>query len=244
MASELVTAGDAGASFAEAFVDVGGCRLRYLAAGAGAPLVVVQGGDGLQTSRAHALLAAQFRIVAFEAPGVSTSWANAATQSSAEQGATLVAAARAVGLERFSVWGASLGGAVAIGMALAAPESIEALVLEAPAAILPDGGIAPAALADGVVDELPHPGGAEVEARLSTLAAPTLVVFGTRDEVIPPEMGRIYRERMPNCNYVLVYDAGHHVAAERPEAFASLVSDFLTRREAFIVSQTSTLLHP
>ena len=49
---------------------------------------------------------------------------------------------------------------------------------------------------------------------------------------------------MPNCNYVLVYDAGHEVAAERPAAFSSLVGDFLERREAFIVSQKSSLIYP
>jgi pimeloyl-ACP methyl ester carboxylesterase len=49
---------------------------------------------------------------------------------------------------------------------------------------------------------------------------------------------------MPNCHYVLVYDAGHEVAADRPDAFVSLVSDFLERREAFIVNEKSSLLHP
>jgi hypothetical protein len=49
---------------------------------------------------------------------------------------------------------------------------------------------------------------------------------------------------MPNCHYVLVYDAGHEVGADRPEAFASLVSDFLVRREAFIVNQRSSLINP
>jgi hypothetical protein len=29
-------------------------------------------------------------------------------------------------------------------------------------------------------------------------------------------MGPTYRERMPNCHFVMVYDAGHAVATERP----------------------------
>jgi pimeloyl-ACP methyl ester carboxylesterase len=62
--------------------------------------------------------------------------------------------------------------------------------------------------------------------------------------VTPPETGRVYRAQMPNCNYVLVYDAGHDVGADRPEAFSSLVGDFLERHEAFIVSQKSSLLNP
>jgi hypothetical protein len=57
-------------------------------------------------------------------------------------------------------------------------------------------------------------------------------------------MGRIYREKMPNCQYILVYDAGHEVGADRPEAFSSLVSDFLQRHESFIVNQKSALIYP
>ena len=95
-----------------------------------------------------------------------------------------------------------------------------------------------------LLDRLPRPSRAAVEVQLAGLNVPTLVVFGTKDGVISPELGRVYREKMPNCNYVLVFDAGHEVAADRPEAFVSLVSDFLERREAFIVSQTSSLLHP
>ena len=95
-----------------------------------------------------------------------------------------------------------------------------------------------------LLDRLPRPSRAETEEKLAGLTVPTLVVFGTQDGVISPKLGRVYREKMPNCNYVLVFDAGHEVAAERPEAFSSLVGDFLERREAFIVSQKSSLLNP
>jgi len=49
---------------------------------------------------------------------------------------------------------------------------------------------------------------------------------------------------MTSCNFILVYDAGHAIAADRPEAFASLVGDFLQRQEQFIVSAESTVIHP
>jgi pimeloyl-ACP methyl ester carboxylesterase len=85
---------------------------------------------------------------------------------------------------------------------------------------------------------------AELEARLAELNVPTLVLFGTEDRLIPTEMGRIYREIMPNCHLVLVYDAGHHIDADRPEAFASVVLDFLERHEQFVVTRTSSLIDP
>ncbi|TMJ75910.1 MAG: hypothetical protein E6G73_06175 [Alphaproteobacteria bacterium] len=84
----------------------------------------------------------------------------------------------------------------------------------------------------------------DLEIQLSQLKAPTLVVFGTRDRLIPPEMGHFYKELMPNCHLVFVYDAGHAIGAERPEAFVEVVADFLDRHEAFVISRTETVIHP
>ena len=67
---------------------------------------------------------------------------------------------------------------------------------------------------------------------------------GTLDRMIPPEMGRAYREKLANGHFVLVYDAAHEIGADRPEAFTSVVGDFLERREQFVVNRTSGLLQP
>jgi pimeloyl-ACP methyl ester carboxylesterase len=85
---------------------------------------------------------------------------------------------------------------------------------------------------------------AELEGRLGEVQTQTLVVFGTADKVVSPAMGRTYRERMPNCHYVLVYDAGHAVAAERPEALTNIITDFLDLRETFIVSRRDSRINP
>jgi pimeloyl-ACP methyl ester carboxylesterase len=84
----------------------------------------------------------------------------------------------------------------------------------------------------------------ELEGKLGEVQTQTLVVFGTADKVVQPAMGRIYRERMPNCQYVMVYDAGHAVAAERPEALINTVTDFLDLRETFIVSRRDSRINP
>ena len=83
-----------------------------------------------------------------------------------------------------------------------------------------------------------------LEEQLATLTIPILVVFGTQDRVVPPEMGRVYRELIATSHFVLLYDAGHEADADRPEAFADLVTDFLERREGFLVNQQSGLYHP
>ena len=62
--------------------------------------------------------------------------------------------------------------------------------------------------------------------------------------IMAAAMGRTYRERMPNCHYVLVYDAGHAVADERPEALTNTLTDFLDLRETFIVSRRNGRINP
>ena len=70
------------------------------------------------------------------------------------------------------------------------------------------------------------------------------MLFGTLDAVIAPAMGRVYKELIPNCHLVFVYDAGHTIGTDRPEAFVEVVGDFLDRHEAFVISQTPTVIHP
>lgn len=83
-----------------------------------------------------------------------------------------------------------------------------------------------------------------IVARLAECQVRTLVVFGDCDGVIPPANGRTFKGAMPNCNYVLIHQAAHDAQADRPEAFADLVGDFLTRGWAFLLPEESTLINP
>jgi pimeloyl-ACP methyl ester carboxylesterase len=85
---------------------------------------------------------------------------------------------------------------------------------------------------------------AEMESRMGEVKTPVLVVFGTRDGVISPDMGRIYKDLIPGAHLVFVYDAGHAIGAERPEAFVEVVSDFLERDDAFVISRSRTVILP
>jgi len=260
-------------TFRENHVEADGFRIRYCEAGEGAPLVHLHGAGGLRLHRAHELLARHYRVIAFEMPGFGQSPENTRTQGMPELAATMARAADALGLDRFDLMGTSFGGKTALWLAAQNPERVRALVLEAPAAMRPSEArgvsgtpeemarrlyahperMPPLPLADPAVQakqqaltgRLRGPDrDAELEAALSRLDTPTLVLFGTLDRVTPPEMGRHYRELMRNCHLVLVYDAGHAIGAERPEAFTEVVTDFLDRHEAFLISRAETLIHP
>lgn len=211
--------------FREGFVEADGFRIRYLEAGQGAPLVHLHGAGGPRLTPAHDLLARHFRVVAFEMPGFGQSPENDRTRSMSELASTMARAVANLGLDTFNLMGTSSGGTTALWLALQAPERVLALVLEAPAAIRQEGA-------------------EDLERRLPGLATPTLVLFGTRDSVIAPAMGRVYKALMPNCHLVFVYDAAHAISADRPEAFAEVVADFLERHEAFVISRAATVIHP
>jgi pimeloyl-ACP methyl ester carboxylesterase len=85
---------------------------------------------------------------------------------------------------------------------------------------------------------------AELERRMPEIQTPTLVLMGTRDGVVSPDWGREYMRLLPDCNFLLVYDAAHEIASDRPEAFVATVWDFLQRGDAFVVGQRSTVLYP
>ena len=264
-----------GAAFVERYVEVDGFRIRYLEAGSGPPLVCFHASGGPRLSRGHELLAERHRVILFEAPGFGQSAVNERSESMADLARTMASAVAAIGIERYSLWGTSFGGRLACWLAVQFPERLDALVLVAPAAILPEGHTSrtagvpladraglyfahperqppspppdPAVIAkqEALVGRLRGPNrDADLEARLAGLNVPTLVLFGTEDRLIPSEMGRVYREIMPNCHLVLVYDSGHHIDADRPEAFASVVLDFLERHEQFLVARTSSLIDP
>ncbi|PYN72331.1 MAG: hypothetical protein DMD97_23705 [Candidatus Rokuibacteriota bacterium] len=259
--------------FTEGFVEADGFRIRYLQAGQGVPLVHFHGAGGLRLTPAHELLSSRFRVVAFEMPGFGDSPENKRTQTMPELASTMGWAISKLGIDTFNLMGTSFGGKTALWLALQSPQNVHALVLEAPAAIRQPGAASPAGTPEEIarllyahperLGSIPPPDpavraktqplvqrlrgpdrDADLEARLPELPTPTLVLFGTRDRVIAPAMGRVYKDLLPSCHLVFVYDAGHGIGTDRPEAFTDVVTDFLERREAFVISRAETVIHP
>ena len=257
--------------FAERKVLADGFEVRLLEAGSGEPLIYIHGGGGLHLDESHALIARERRFVGIELPGYGQSAVNDRTQDFDEMAQTLALVIEAAGVQApYSLLGTSLGGACALHVALHYPDRVAALALVSPAAFRPDGwgpppperiaealwahperatrpSLDPETIAkqsrvmERLLDSLDQDA---LRERLHQLAVPTLVVFGTADGLIPPEMGRIYREHMPNCSYILLYDAGHELGSDRPQAAAALIGDFLARREAFVIGSDVAAVAP
>ena len=260
-------------AFREGHVEADGFRIRYLTGGDGPALVHLHGAGGLRLTPGHDLLSRQFRVIAFEMPGFGHSPENSRTRNMPELAATMGEAVEKLGIGSFNLMGTSFGGKTALWLALQQTKRVLALVLEAPAAIRPEGAEPPSGSPEEMARRLyahperlspispPDPAvqaktralvarlrgpnrDADLERQLPGLATPTLVLFGTVDRVISPDMGHIYKELMPNCHLVFVYDAGHAISTDRPEAFTEVVADFFERHEAFVISRTETVIHP
>jgi pimeloyl-ACP methyl ester carboxylesterase len=215
------------AQFSEGYAEADGTRVCYFEAGRGDPLVILHGEDTASPTELDGMLAERYRVIALKLPGTGTPGGGpqAATRNLAR---TMCRAAVRIGLTRYRLVRGTEGSPVALWQAIDFPEQVESLVLIAP----------PPA------DPSEHGDGGGLGSRLGEVQAPTLVVFGTRDTAIAPSTGRFYRERIPNCYYILMYEAGHAIAAERPQALYQLVDDFLERGDAFIVNRTSGLINP
>jgi pimeloyl-ACP methyl ester carboxylesterase len=63
--------------------------------------------------------------------------------------------------------------------------------------------------------------------RLYRLIAPTLVLWGAADRLIPPAYAARWGELLPHATIEVIPEAGHMLPYERPDAFAAAVSRFL-----------------
>jgi pimeloyl-ACP methyl ester carboxylesterase len=125
------------------------------------------------------------------------------------------AAVTELGIARFDLLGEGAGAMAALWLALEPQAKIGAVVLAAPA---------------GVPDD-----------PVREMTRPVLVLVGTEDK---SEAGDRYRRLLPDCNFMLAYDAGRTIGVDRPEALAFIALEFFERRDLFLVSRESGVALP
>lgn len=259
--------------FKERTVKADGFAIRYAEAGKGNVLVSIHGAGGMRISPAHELLAKTYRVIVFEVPGFGKSPANERSATMQDLAGTMNKAIAALGIKKFSLMGNSFGAKLVSWMAVQAPDTLQALLLVAPAAIRHDRprvvGNTPEetrALFHAHPENIPLPPtvnpaieekqqklvrrligparDADLEGQLKEMKVPTLALFGTVDRVTPADAAHLYREIIPNCHIGMIYDAAHAIDIDRPEAVAEIAADFIERQEKFLVTGESGVLYP
>ena len=127
------------------FIDVDGHRLHYLDLGAGPPIVMIHGLGGQVRNFTHSLtgrLAGRHRLIVVDRPGSGySSRPRGGAVGLRAQAAILARLVERLELGRPLLVGHSLGGAVALAMALDHPRAVGGLALLAPLTL--GGGGAP-----------------------------------------------------------------------------------------------------
>lgn len=73
-----------------------------------------------------------------------------------------------------------------------------------------------------------------IEEDLSLVSQPTLIIWGENDNVIPMHNGETLYNSILNSRFVVLKHCGHVPMEEKPEIFASLVTEFLKDKKGHI----------
>jgi len=129
-----------------------GYHLHWEESGSGSPVLLIMGAVYSSAMWYPALpaLAAHHRLVSFDNRGTGrSSWTPSA--SIADMAGDALAVLDAAGLESAHVYGISLGGVIALELALAAPERVRSLVLGCTCVLTPDKPRAPIEVNDALL---------------------------------------------------------------------------------------------
>jgi pimeloyl-ACP methyl ester carboxylesterase len=228
-------------------------RICYQALGAGPPLVLVHGlsGSGRWWARNTAALAAHCRVYVVDLIGFGAS-RHGHRFVLREAADHLAAWMERLDLPRAHVVGHSMGGFIAVDLAARYPDRVDHLVLVDAAALrarhrywrralglarglarLPLGFVpvlvtdacraGPVTILNAARDLL----AGDLRAELARIHAPTLVVWGEHDSVVPHEVGEQLAAHLPNARFEVIPGAGHNPMWDRPSAFNAALLAFL-----------------
>lgn len=222
-----------------------GHAIPYLSAGDSGPgIVVIHGGGGTRWEwvESMAALASRHRVLAPDLIGFGDSPRRYLVHSTAYLGAFLTAFLNAVGTNRVTLVGHSLGGRVCLETARCDPEAIAGLVLIAPMGfgklsmigrLLSTG----AWWANRLLRRRqPFP---KLEVSLEEpdmtvfagVRCNTLLIWGSRDMYFPLAHSARALKAIPNSSLSVYEGGGHAVHRSHVEQFTSSVEAFISQRE-------------
>ena len=227
-------------------LEVDGRTVRYRVTGSGEPLVLVHGlgGSWRWWSPVLELLAARRRVYVVDLPRLRD------PVGAPQLSEWLARWLDAMALERFELAGHSLGGLVAAELAAERREQTRRLVLVAPAGIPCGRGLPGRALPllrtlydvrgwlpmvtvdavrSGPLDVfrgIAFVSGRDLREELATVRAPTLLVWGERDRLVPLELAEEWRQALADVRLEHLH-CGHVPMLEAPAELATCVLSFL-----------------
>ena len=235
-------------------VIVSGRPVRYEVGGEGDPVVLVHGLSGSTRwwDRNVPDLAKHYRVYLVNLPGFGAFRRRAQRFVLAEATSWLLAWMEAVGLESAHFVGHSMGGYLSLKLAARRPGAVRRLVLVDPAG-MPSGRtmlghLGPLLLSARyarptffpvLVRDALYAGpftlwkatrdllAEDVRGDLRRVGAPTLLVWGGRDPLIPPSIGYVMRAEIPNSRLLVIEGAGHNPMFDCPEDFNAALLAFL-----------------
>lgn len=247
--------GSGGSSLCRREAYVYGLPVRYEVAGSGDPVVLVHGLSGSTRWWARNVpdLARRHRVYLVNLPGFGTLPRPGRRFVLAEATSWLLAWMEAVGLSGAHLVGHSMGGYLCLKLAARRPDVARKLVLVDPAGIPSHrtmlGHLGPLlltarharpaflpvlvrdALCAGPLTLLKTARdllAEDVREDLHRVAAPTLLVWGDGDPLIPPSTGDVMRAEIPDSRLLIIDRAGHNPMFDRPEAFNAALLAFLS----------------
>jgi pimeloyl-ACP methyl ester carboxylesterase len=71
----------------------------------------------------------------------------------------------------------------------------------------------------------------EAYSRIAKIVAPTLIVHGETDQLVPPENGKLIAQRILGSKIVMIPHASHIYSTDQPEAAHKPVLKFLSAQD-------------
>lgn len=236
-------------------VEIRGETVRYQRAGSGDPLVLVHGLSGsLRWWRRNVpALANEHAVYLLDLPGYGGMRRMGRDFHLSDAAHWMAEWMGAVGIPRASIVGHSMGGYICARFAARFPQCVDKLVLVAPAGLSSAGSVrryvmplvraarysSPRFLPILAVDAL-RAGPAtlwrstrqllaeDIMADLASIQAPTLLIWGCNDTLVPPTLGCIFDHQIPDSSLLLIDHAAHVPMFDRPRVFNRSVLDFLS----------------
>ena len=262
----MITNKRAGSTFQKRLADLSSGPVTYYIAGEGPPILYFHSAGGIRFTYALDDLAENHRIYMFVAPGFDNTPTHDGIDTMPALADLAAAFVNEVIGEKVDVIGQSFGGFLSVWFTVLHPDKVGFLVPQCPSGFRPkDIPQKPPGTPEEMRTrmfahpERVPPGEKTTEqlaesrkwanyyhnsvgldedlvARLGEIGCQTLVMQGTKDGMMPAESGQLLMREIPHAKLLYVYDAGHNIEVDQPERFVTLIRDFLSRGEAFIVN--------